>query len=176
MESKRRKVVAVYILIILLPLVTHLTNEEMNIIFFLVMKVEIENMSINRVLVQNNIKEKSSNENIRDADLLFQVGAVSTGLKCLQFTHVDDARLSCHISCNLEGLSLMLHKIIDGKFYCENFHLPFGCMLILTNEACHGGCLGSCGSFRSRFALKDSDDLGIERLKSYKDHCKKNIL
>ena len=57
----------------------------------------------------------------------------------------------------------MLNNIIDGKLNYEKIHLPFGCMLIYTNEACHGGCIGSYGPFRFHFALKDSDGLGITK-------------
>ena len=67
----------------------------------------------------------------------------------------------------------MLHKIVDEKLHCKKFHLLFGCVLIITNEACHGGCLNSHSSFRFHFTLKDSDSLGIERLISDKDHWKK---
>ena len=94
--------------------------------------------------------------------MLLQIGAVLNELIFAQFHHVDDSRLSCHISCNLEVLWLMLCKIIYGKSHYEKVHLLFGCMLILTNEAWYGGCLGSCGSFCFHFTLKDSDSLGIE--------------
>ena len=121
------------------------------------------------------LRKKSSNEKIRDADLLFQAGAVANGLIFLQFPHVDDAGFSCHVGCNLEGLYSMLHKIIDGKLCCEKVHLPFGCILILTDEACHGGRIGSHGSFRFHFSLKDRCGLGIERLTSDKDYLKKSF-
>ena len=72
----------------------------------------------------------------------------------MQFPHRDDAEVSCHISGNLEGLKLMIHKMINNKLHCEQIYLPFGCMLTPSDDVVHGGCLGNCGSFRSHFTLK----------------------
>ena len=51
MASKRQKFIVICVLIMLLPLVTYLTNTEMNIISLSVMKMEIKKLSINRALV-----------------------------------------------------------------------------------------------------------------------------
>ena len=58
----------------------------------------------------------------------------------------------------------MVYIIIDGEFHYEKIHIPFGHMVILRDDAIHGGCMGSHGSFRFHFAIKCLKGLGSERL------------
>ena len=82
----------------------------------------------------------------------------------MQSPHQDDAKCSCHIGNNYEGLQLMLCIAVDSAFYYEKPHLPFGRMLILSNDVAHSGCLGSCGSFCFQLEIKDLKRRGAECL------------
>ena len=57
--------------------------------------------------------------------------------------------MTCHISCNLDGDWFLVPEKYSEKFNLINIFLPFGYMLILTNDVTHGGYLGPFGSFFS---------------------------
>ena len=82
----------------------------------------------------------------------------------MQFPHRDDAEYFCRVSSNYEGLQSMLHIIIENKLHYEKLYVPFGCMLILNDDIFHGGCMGSAGSFRFNFAIKDQNKCASKRL------------
>ena len=65
---------------------------------------------------------------------------------------------------NADGLWLMVCNMINDKLHYEQICVPFGCMLILSDDAVHGGCLGNCGSFRFHFDLKQLDKRAQEKL------------
>ena len=103
---------------------------------------------------------------------VFGLGMVANNKLMMQFPHRDDVEVSCHISGNLKGLSLMIHKIINNKLHHEQIHMPFGCMLTLSDDVVHGGCLDNCGSFRFHFALKQLN----KRAQEKSHHDDKTIL
>ena len=45
-----------------------------------------------------------------------------------KFPHRDDVEVSCHISGNVAGLRLMIHKMINNESHHEKIHAPFGHM------------------------------------------------
>ena len=58
----------------------------------------------------------------------------------------------------------MLCTLTYEYFHFEKSHVSFGHMLILSDDLVHGGCLGSHGSFRFHFTIKDLESRGCERL------------
>ena len=58
----------------------------------------------------------------------------------------------------------MLCIIIKNKLHYEKLHVHFGCILILSNDVFHGGCMGSPGSFRFHVEIKVQNKRGSERL------------
>ena len=51
-----------------------------------------------------------------------------------------------------------------GFFPVEHIYVPFGYMLILSDDVVHGGCLGNYGSFRFHFPLKQLNKRAQEKL------------
>ena len=58
----------------------------------------------------------------------------------------------------------MICKMINNKLHYEQIYVPFGCMLPLSDDVVHGGCLGNYGSFRFHFALKQLNKRAQEKL------------
>ena len=58
----------------------------------------------------------------------------------------------------------MLRIVIENKLHYEKSHLSFRCMLILSDDVFHGGCMGSSGSFRFHFTIKDQNERASKRL------------
>ena len=120
-------------------------------------------------------EELVTNNNKKQVHSQFQLGCVINNAKGMQIPHQDDSEYSCHISGNFEVLWLMLYAIIDEEFYCEKLRVPFGFMLILSDDVIHGGCMGSYGSLRFHFAIKDLSKRGSERLLNKNEDTKKHF-
>ena len=59
-------------------------------------------------------------------------------IQLLNYPDHDDSEYSCHISGYWEGSWLMLCVLIDEELHFEKFHMPFGCMLILSDGVIYG--------------------------------------
>ena len=63
----------------------------------------------------------------------------------MQFLRATNLDLSCHINGNHERFWPMTHKVVDNELSYEKLHVPFSCLLKLTNELRYGSYLGSFG-------------------------------
>ena len=97
-------------------------------------------------------------------ELLFKIGLLTNKDTCMKFPHVDDSELYCHVSGDYEGFWIILFRVIYDKPHYENFHVPFGHVLILSDKIYHGCCLGSYGSFMFHFNIKNKCSRAEERL------------
>ena len=56
----------------------------------------------------------------------------------------------------------MFHIVIENKLYYEKSDVSFGQMLILSDDAFHGGYMGSRGYFCFHFTIKDQNKRASE--------------
>ena len=72
----------------------------------------------------------------------------------IKFPHTDNYCIVCHISLNLDGAWLLMHKIDGEELHFKKVFIPFRCMFMLTNAICSGGSLSPFGLFHFHVATK----------------------